>query len=181
PSKPLKLRGASHFPSPLTAAGAHVRCRCRKGSSRDLTQDLVLEELPPPALPLSRAPQSQSGPAGMSMSTRTNLSIPGGNIIPGVKKATTKEHLHLPEDGYGGIIISLGPRTDAIIDRYQLSDKELIPAIRVLSRAARNSSWEMALQAANFHLSYEQARNLSRAMHGDLGVPYGEVLGFDRE
>ncbi|KAG6906260.1 hypothetical protein DXG01_014940 [Tephrocybe rancida] len=83
------------------------------------------------------------------------------------------------DDGHKGTIISLGPRTDSVINRYQLSNKEIIPAIRILSRSTRNSSWEKQLQGSKFNLSYEQARNLSRAMHGDLGVPNDEVCYYN--
>ncbi|KAG6913079.1 hypothetical protein DXG01_009832 [Tephrocybe rancida] len=79
------------------------------------------------------------------------------------------------DDGNKGTIVSLGPRTDSVIDRYQLSDKQIIPAIRILSRSMRNSSWEKHLQGSKFNLSYEQAHNLSGAMHGDLGVSNDDV------
>jgi hypothetical protein len=70
-------------------------------------------------------------------------------------------------DGFQGTIISIGPQTDAVLDRFKLDDK-LIPRLRVLTRKVRNTQWESVLRTPQWGLSYEQASSLSRAMLADL-------------
>ena len=70
-------------------------------------------------------------------------------------------------DGFQGAIISIGPETDAIIDRFGLDDS-LVPHLRVLTRQVRSSRWETVLRTPKWGLSYEQSANLAGAMRADI-------------
>ncbi|KAG9310200.1 hypothetical protein JVU11DRAFT_9841 [Chiua virens] len=66
-------------------------------------------------------------------------------------------------------IISIGANTDAVLDRFGLSD-QIIPRLRELVTSMRSSCWEATLRNTPWNLNYEQATNLQRALHADLGV-----------
>jgi hypothetical protein len=72
-----------------------------------------------------------------------------------------------PHDGFNSAIISFGPETDSVLDRFQLSDS-LLPRLRVLTMTIRSSRWEAVLRADQWGLSYEQAVNLSGALLADI-------------
>ena len=70
-------------------------------------------------------------------------------------------------DGFHGALISIGPETDAVIDRFALDDN-LLPRLRVLTQQVRSSRWETVLRTPHWGLSYEQSANLARAMQADI-------------
>ena len=70
-------------------------------------------------------------------------------------------------DGFQGALISIGPETDAVIDRLGLNDS-LIPCLRVLTHTVRSSRWESVLRTPHWGLSYEQAANFAKAMQADI-------------
>ena len=72
-----------------------------------------------------------------------------------------------PMDSRALAIISIGPETDAIIDRFGLDDS-LVPHLRVLTRQVRSSRWETVLRTPKWGLSYEQSANLAGAMRADI-------------
>jgi hypothetical protein len=67
----------------------------------------------------------------------------------------------------GPVLISIGPNTDAILDRFDLGDK-LLPSLHSLVSKVRSSCWEAALQSSPWNLLYEQASNLAGALVADL-------------
>ncbi|KAG6906278.1 hypothetical protein DXG01_014839 [Tephrocybe rancida] len=138
----LKASGRSHLPGAETC-GSHFRCRCRRGTSCDFMQDIFMEER---GLPVSKSMSSTSNGPGVAHS---DWWVERKEVHSEMNGAPRHEPV---DDGYGGVIVSLGPRTDAVL--------------------TRNSSWEALLQVGEFNLSYEQARNLVKAMHGDFGIRY---------
>lgn len=64
-------------------------------------------------------------------------------------------------------IITIGPRTDAIIDKLRLPHS-FIPDLRNMTCTIRSSSWIKTLQSAEWGLDYEQAVMLSRALLADI-------------
>jgi hypothetical protein len=70
-------------------------------------------------------------------------------------------------DGFQGVIISLGPHTDAALDQFGLDDS-LVPRLRILTRTIRDTQWERTLRTTEWGLSYEQAVNLVKAMKRDI-------------
>ncbi|KIK11675.1 hypothetical protein PISMIDRAFT_19337 [Pisolithus microcarpus 441] len=73
-------------------------------------------------------------------------------------------------------LISIGPNTDAILDRFSLGD-EVLPRLHVLVGTVRSSCWEVVLRAKPWNLTYEQASNLSRALLADIkGTPEFRIM-----
>ncbi|KAI6012301.1 hypothetical protein BKA83DRAFT_16703, partial [Pisolithus microcarpus] len=74
------------------------------------------------------------------------------------------------------LLISIGPNTDAILDRFSLGD-EVLPRLHVLVGTVRSSRWEVVLRAKPWNLTYEQASNLSRALLADIkGTPEFRIM-----
>ena len=69
--------------------------------------------------------------------------------------------------GFHGALISIGPETDAVIDRFALDDNPL-PRLQVLTQQVCSSRWETVLRTPHWGLSYEQSTNLARAMQADI-------------
>lgn len=66
-------------------------------------------------------------------------------------------------------IISLGPNTDTVLDRFGLSD-QVIPRLRELVATVCSSRWEVTLRSSPWNLNYEQVVNLQMALHADFGM-----------
>lgn len=65
-------------------------------------------------------------------------------------------------------IISIGPQTDFLFDRFRLSDT-LIPNLRDLAQTVRSSNWEAELASSPaWGLSRIQAAKLSNALLADI-------------
>ncbi|KIK11773.1 hypothetical protein PISMIDRAFT_19241 [Pisolithus microcarpus 441] len=74
------------------------------------------------------------------------------------------------------LLISIGPNTDAVLDRFSLGD-EVLPRLHVLVGTVRSSCWEVVLRAKPWNLTYEQASNLSRALLADIkGTPEFRIM-----
>ena len=67
----------------------------------------------------------------------------------------------------GLALISIGPNTDAVLDRFNLGD-ELLPSLHSLASKVRSSRWAAALRSSPWNLSYEQASNLAGTLIADL-------------
>ncbi|KAF8130813.1 hypothetical protein EV363DRAFT_1132527, partial [Boletus edulis] len=90
-------------------------------------------------------------------------------LTPAEEISTVTNFLVVPSDSSAPAhaLISLGPNTDAVLDRFELGDN-LLPRLHHLIASVRSSRWEVALRMAPWNLSYEQASNLSRAIAADL-------------
>lgn len=84
-----------------------------------------------------------------------------------VSSTQTGHQATAPHDEFGGAIISIGPNTDAVFDRFQLDDT-LLPKLRALTNTVRSSKWESVLRSTKWGLDYEQASKLSSAMIADI-------------
>lgn len=75
----------------------------------------------------------------------------------------------LPASAVGPVapLLSLGPRTDAVLDRFNLGD-ELLPRLRLLVETVRDTRWEARLRQEPWNLPFEQASNLAVALSADL-------------
>ncbi|KAI6037393.1 hypothetical protein BKA83DRAFT_4120876 [Pisolithus microcarpus] len=74
------------------------------------------------------------------------------------------------------LLISIGPNTDAVLDRFSLGD-EVLPHLQVLVGTVCSSRWEVVLRAKPWNLTYEQASNLSRALLADIkGTPEFRIM-----
>lgn len=66
-------------------------------------------------------------------------------------------------------LISIGPNTDATLDRFKLGDN-ILPKLHLLITTVRSSRWEERLRSPAWDLNYEQAFKLAAALHMDLGL-----------
>lgn len=77
-------------------------------------------------------------------------------------------------------IISIGPQTDAALDRFHMKDS-VVPRLRGMTQNNRSSRWEEVLRN-EWGLTFEQAVTISRALQLDLSgqtiqaEPYLPVL-----
>lgn len=67
----------------------------------------------------------------------------------------------------GPLLVSIGPHTDTILDRFELGD-EILPKLHTLTTTVRNTRWEENLRSLKWGLNYEQASKLNWALHADL-------------
>lgn len=73
-------------------------------------------------------------------------------------------------------LISIGPNSDAALDRFKLRD-EILPKLRKLVGTVRSSRWESEFRSQAWDLTYEQAFVLSRALLADVqGAPLNPVI-----
>lgn len=133
--------------------GPHIRARCRPSGT--LAQDIAIHKMDLHA-PMS-APAT-SNPKAIKEEDEDDLDWRHDTAIP-LRKSLA--------DGFHGALISIGPETDAIIDRFGLDDN-LVPRLRVLTRHVRSSRWETVLRTPHWGLSYEQSANLAGAMRADI-------------
>jgi hypothetical protein len=117
--------------------------------------------------PLSSLPHQvrQRRPADAFLAAR----VP--NKLSGLRSSGKgQESLH-NANVFGPALISLGPNTDAAIDRFKLGD-EVLPKLRALAGTVRSSRWEAVFRSPQWDLTYEQAFVLSKALLADLqGMP----------
>ncbi|RDB15155.1 hypothetical protein Hypma_004865 [Hypsizygus marmoreus] len=152
PGKQLKIEGPSHLPDAESDGGIHLRCRCHSGSAVALAQQMSLVQQ------ISKRIQDED-----------TVRPPPPSEPPSDKKGNKLVPRKSAADGFEGAIISIGVRTDGVLDRFGLADA-VIPRLRVITQTVRSSRWEHTLRNGDLALSYEQAANLSRAMERDLGV-----------
>ncbi|KIK76927.1 hypothetical protein PAXRUDRAFT_168396, partial [Paxillus rubicundulus Ve08.2h10] len=70
---------------------------------------------------------------------------------------------------------SIGPNSDAMLDRFNLGD-ELLPHLHRLLRTVCNTHWEVTLRSPPWNLTYKQASNLVWALCTDLQGTTGATL-----
>jgi hypothetical protein len=71
-------------------------------------------------------------------------------------------------------LISIGPYTDAALDRLKLGNENL-PKLRTLVAAVCSSRWEAVFRSPTWDLTYEQASILSNALLMDLQVGVRDI------
>lgn len=67
----------------------------------------------------------------------------------------------------GDAIISIGPATDQVIQRFNLDDT-IITRFRYLTQTVRSSRWEDVLRSGKWGFTFEQAVKISEALQSDL-------------
>jgi hypothetical protein len=147
--------------------GPYIRARCRPAGT--LAQDIAIHSMGPQAAPISVPATSTAKPIKAEDEDDLNW-----------QHVTVMRPRQSSDDGFQGAIISLGPETDAVIDRFGLDDS-LVPRLRLLTRQVRSSRWESILRTPHWGLSYEQSANLTKAMQADICGRQDrniQVLGF---
>ncbi|KAF8444591.1 hypothetical protein L210DRAFT_878654 [Boletus edulis BED1] len=143
---PISLEGPNHLPAYKEPLSARIMCTaCRPDTTA----------------------------ANAAIRQRRQRRLADAFLTPAEEISTVTNFLVVPSDSSAPAhaLISLGPNTDAVLDRFELGDN-LLPRLHHLIASVRSSRWEVALRMAPWNLSYEQASNLSRAIAADLkGTP----------
>lgn len=68
-------------------------------------------------------------------------------------------------------LLSIGPRTDCIMDRFNLEDN-IIPHLWQMTKTCRSSRWVTTLQSESWGLEYKVARAMTDALISDLSTAH---------
>jgi len=131
----------------------------------DLDAIPAINSTPASPAPVRTLPKSPTLMRVHPISSTPARVLPPNSLPDHSRSVVSPKRRFLIDDGFKGAIVSVGPHTDAIIDRYSLDDK-LLSSLRILSKTIRSSKWETELR--NWGLNFEQASKLSSAMLADL-------------
>jgi len=186
------MDGLQHLPAPRVATGARIVCSAQQLGQKMSVKDLQASSV---AATDSKKPTSTAirhgGELAASIDTKTDVLKTPRSKLRQRRPADVfvadrdpgpifSEQQELP---HGATIfpppqplISIGPNSDAALDRFKLKD-EILPELRKLVRTVRSSRWELEFRSQAWDLTYEQAFVLSRALLADLqGVPLNPVI-----
>ncbi|KAG1836618.1 hypothetical protein F4604DRAFT_1943019 [Suillus subluteus] len=171
PATPVNPTGSPSLPAPLCPTGARIQCSAH--SPRQFQRDFVIA-----ALSKSRMPPN---PKSAAVKHATALASSGSVGSPKIKQRRNADAFLLsgtnavPDPKVFAPLLSIGPNTDAMLDRFKIGD-EAILKLRDLIVTVRSSRWEVVLRSPKWDLTYEQAANLTKALHADLsGAPLGSI------
>ncbi|KAF8120561.1 hypothetical protein EV363DRAFT_1091122, partial [Boletus edulis] len=162
---PITLDSPPFLP-PAAIDGTRIRCSAQPYVSQSLSSsisngaELRSGKTETKVLPTS-TPRSQ-------VRQRRNAErFSADEVAKALKEATSGMSSAVEPTGLNPCpIISLGPNTDAVLDRFGMSD-QVIPRLHRLVATVRSSRWEVALRNSPWNLNYEQAANLQKALYAD--------------
>ncbi|KAI6033824.1 hypothetical protein BKA83DRAFT_4121179 [Pisolithus microcarpus] len=138
-----------YLPFPISPASSHIQCLAQDpsqfnvpantqadGTSSAAIRQRCLAEVHPPLRVTEQMPSTAKLPAHSTSIFSTNPTI------------------------FGLMLISIRPNTDAVLDRFKISN-EVLPQLWKLISTARSSCWEAVLRSPQWNLTYEQAVNIS--------------------
>ncbi|KAG1843380.1 hypothetical protein DFJ58DRAFT_731671 [Suillus subalutaceus] len=185
PATHISTNGPQHLPGSIVATGARIACSAQ--APKTFEKNLQTSSVPA-ADPKKPASAAISEGIQLGASVAKDMLTPCSQIrwrraaevfvadrVPGPIFSVR------PEFGCDAInfsppLISIGPNTDAALDRFKLGD-ELLPKLRVLVGTVRSSRWELVLRSQKWDLNYEQASILANALLADLqGVPFSPEI-----
>ncbi|KAG1900179.1 uncharacterized protein F5891DRAFT_1188877 [Suillus fuscotomentosus] len=167
PATHISPNGPQYLPAPMVATGACIQCSAQAphvfASALQALSDAKVPNTSSAAIchGVTSAMQHQirqRQPADVFLSSRN----PGDSLVAG-----QSDTLRGGTNSVGPALISVGPNTDAVLDRFKLGD-EILPKLRVLASTVRSSRWESVFRSPKWDLSYEQASLLSKALLADL-------------
>ncbi|KAG6905274.1 hypothetical protein DXG01_003769 [Tephrocybe rancida] len=175
------------IPEAETPGSVLVRCCCRPGRPTDLAKDFAIADIA--ALPrIGRPPRSL---ASTNATSSDNSGDESGRVVRGksltLRAPTTQALMIAPTvkaeamegtlnvDGPLNAIVSIGPRTDAVFDRFSFPPDE-IRKIRRLVQSERSSRWEEVMRVGEFCYSFEQASTMFEALKVDLGIENSKAI-----
>lgn len=151
----VNLSGPAFLPGPTVASGARIKCSPRP--TKQFARDLEVSDKS-----VSAAVQMGQALAKKGVSNTTSVSA-----SPRKDNIRQRRHADAFLLNTGPPLLSIGPHTDAVLDRFGLDDKVLLKLHELIS-SVRSSRWEVALRSPKWDLTYEQAVNLSKALRSDL-------------
>ena len=170
----VNINGPNHLPTFASPLSSRIQCRAsaevkpeddirhlsKSAAVRESAMVTPSAELQPPSTPsqsVRKRTLRQRRPADAFLYTEEDAA-PVPLVIPDSTAPISP-------------LISIGPNTDAVLDRFNLGD-DILPRLYTLIGSARSSRWEAILRSSPWNLTFEQASNLSNALLADLkGTP----------
>ena len=178
-SESVSLYGPDHLPAPLSPLSSRIRCRGLDKEARVVPSEDMRHMSASAAIRETAAVTTGEKQVEVSLDNvrpakplRQCRQRRLAQAFPLPDKAVFSDPVLVEPSSTsapGPVLISIGPNSDAVLDRFKLGD-DLLPRLHTLVRTARSSRWEMVLRSSPWNLSSEQALNLSRALFADLKV-----------
>jgi len=185
----INLSGPPHLPAPSVATGACIQCsgypkeafkRVLSFGSKtpsSLPASAAIRHATAP-VSMAQAPVSNSHPMAQAASPApvSTAQAPVSNFRPTAQAASPHAQVlrRCPAEAFianwssvilepvisGPPLISIGPHTDAVLDRFKLGDETLLK-LCILISTIHSSWWEENLRSPRWDLNYEQASKLN--------------------
>jgi hypothetical protein len=177
PASQVNPSGPPFLPGPLVATGAHIKCSARptkqferdfEVSNKSLSAAVQMGQAMVKGSPLSKS-KSEMRQRRNADAFLLNATQQGTATVPkppGTKNMTKSTGAAAFFQA-GTPLISIGPHSDAVLDRFGLDD-HILPKLHQLIGSVRSSRWEAMLQSPKWNLTHEQASNLSKALNSDV-------------
>lgn len=170
PASQINPAVVPHLPAPMAATGPCICCSARPAQQfqHDLQANVKSNMVSSSAVQKGRSmalTNSNTLPNRIQQCWPANAFLAKGPMTPGL-------------DMQEAPLISLGPHTDAILDRFKMDDAVLLRLHRLV-RSVCSSCWEAVLRSPKWDLTYEQASNLARAIQLCSMKPCQSLLPFD--
>lgn len=172
----IHLTGPPYLPAPSVATGTRIQCLGypKESFERELSST-------PSSSPASATIRHATSSAFNSHPT-TQATSPCARVLrrrPAEAFLTNRSMVLLQNTEpiiLGPPLISIGPHTDAILDRFKLGDKTLLK-LHILMTTIHSSQWEENLCSPRWDLNYEKVSKLNWALPADLklGSPFDRV------
>ncbi|KAG2155232.1 uncharacterized protein EDB93DRAFT_1101805 [Suillus bovinus] len=178
PASQVNPSAVPHLPVPMAATGSRIHCSVRPPQQfqHDLQANAQSNTATSSAVQEGRAMallDSDMPPNKIRRRRPANTFFTKGLMVPG----TEIQEMRAPTS-FTPPLISLGPHTDAVLDRFKMDDMMLL-RLHAFIRSIRSSHWEAVLRSPKWDLTYEQASNLARALLVDLqGVHQQVYMNF---
>ncbi|KIM58466.1 hypothetical protein SCLCIDRAFT_28011 [Scleroderma citrinum Foug A] len=177
-AEPIDLNRQNHLPTFLSPVASRIQCTaCSAEAKPDPVVDV--QHLSASAAiresavftPSAKKMHPPSTPSTARQRTARQRRPADAFLFVDNKKFPEPIPLVIPDSAPSSPLISLGPHTDAILDRFSFGDN-VLPCLHILVGTVRSSRWEAILRGTPWNLTYEQASNLSSALLADLkGTP----------
>ena len=177
-AEPIDLNRQNHLPTFLSPVTSRIQCTaCSTEAKPDPVVDM--QHLPASAViresavfaPSAKKMHPPSTPSTARQCTARQRRPADAFLFVDNKKFPEPIPLVIPDSAPSSPLISLGPHTDAVLDRFSFGDN-VLPRLHILVGTVHSSRWEAILRGTPWNLTYEQASNLSSALLVDLkGTP----------
>ena len=177
-AEPIDLNRQNHLPTFLSPVASRIQCTaCSAEAKPDPVVDMwhlsasaAIRESAvfAPSVKKTHPPSTPSTAHQCTARQRRPADV---FLFVDNKKFPKPIPLVIPDSAPGSPLISLGPHTDAVLNRFSFGD-DVLPHLHILVGTVRSSHWEAILRGTPWNLTYEQASNLSSALLADLkGTP----------
>ncbi|KAG1769948.1 hypothetical protein EV702DRAFT_1202611 [Suillus placidus] len=160
PATHISTAGPRHLPPPMVATGARIQCSAQPPNAFYTELQSPLHRLDSAAIRRGVELANKSSCSEMRQCRPADAFAKAAPLI-----AAPTLNLSM----VGSPLISIGPHTDAALDRLKLGDENLLK-LRTLIGTVHSSQWEAVFRSPTWDLTYEQSSALSNALLADLQV-----------